>query len=77
MFSNHDELILRQLAKEVHEASLHPVNEQKRRFWYDHTSLRGQRPAVFVHPDGSWNEFLPYSSLECEDPYAKTVGVCT
>ena len=73
MFSNHDELILRQLAKEVHEASLHPVNEQKRRFWYDHTSLRGQRPAVFVHPDGSWNEFLPYSSLECEDPYAKTV----
>ncbi|HBL85003.1 MAG: hypothetical protein A2Y17_07220 [Clostridiales bacterium GWF2_38_85] len=73
MFCKNDEQLLRSLAREVKEASLDPINNVKREFWYRHTSLKGERPAVFVHPDGSWNEFLPYSNLECEDWYAKSI----
>lgn len=73
MFSSEDIKLLRALAKQVKEASLDPINAEKRAFWYRHTSLKGERPAVFVHPDGSWNEFLPYESLECGDWYAKHI----
>ncbi|NLB49248.1 MAG: hypothetical protein GX807_00255, partial [Erysipelotrichia bacterium] len=73
MFSIHDEKILRTLAKQVKEASLDPINASKKSFWYRHNSLKGERPAVFVHPDGAWNEFLPHDSLECELQYAKHI----
>ncbi|HAN20075.1 MAG: hypothetical protein A2Y15_05275 [Clostridiales bacterium GWF2_36_10] len=73
MFLQKDEKLLRSLAKQVKEASLDPINNEKREFWYRHTSLQGERPAVFVHPDGSWSEFVPYNSLECESWYAKEI----
>ncbi len=75
MFSKDDEQILLSLAREVRTAADkdEALNDEKRRFWFEHTSLKGKRPAVFVHPDGSWNEFLPYSSLKCVDGYAKWI----
>ena len=73
MYSQKEEKLLRALARQVKEASLDPINNEKREFWYRHTSLKGERPAVFVHPDGSWNEFVPYDSLECESWYAREI----
>lgn len=73
MFSKTEEQLLRTLAKQVKEASLDPINAEKRAFWYRHTSLKGEHPAVFVHPDGSWSELLPWNTLECEGWYAKYI----
>lgn len=71
MFNKEDSWILRSLARQLKTASLDPVNEEKRQFWYHHTALKGQRPAVFVHPDGSWAEFLPPAALKCTGGYAR------
>jgi hypothetical protein len=71
MFTRAEEQILRSLARQVKEYSLDPINQEKREFWYRHTALKGERPAVFVHPDGSWDELLPRNELVCEHDYAR------
>ncbi len=71
MFSKHDVEILRTTAKQVKEAADRDNSEEKIAFWKRHTSLKGERPAVFVHPDYSWFELIPRESLQCEDPYAR------
>ncbi len=69
-----DRAILRELAEAVREIAADPAeNEDKIRFWKRHTGLRGERPAVFVFPDGSWDELLPWDSLRCSDPAARSV----
>ena len=73
MFSKQEEAILVSLAKEVRRIADNEINGEKRKFWYRHNSLKGVRPAVFVHPDGSWGELLPDSALECSDWYARHI----
>lgn len=71
MFSKHDVMVLRALAAQVKEAAARDNSEEKIAFWKRHTALKGERPAVFVHPDNAYFELLPASSLQCEDAYAR------
>lgn len=71
MFSHEDKERLRVLAKKVRGISLEPSNLAKRILWREHTSMRGERPPIFVSPEGSWPEILPYSLLRCEDETAR------
>lgn len=73
MFSKQDTAILRRLALQVKEAARRDNSEEKIAFWKRHTSLKGERPAVFVFPDSSYGELIPWSELECEDAYAKSI----
>ena len=69
-----DRMILRSLAEAVREIASDPSNnEEKIAQWKKHTGLRGERPMVFVFPDGSWEELLPYGSLQCSNPAARNV----
>lgn len=71
MFTSHDAKVLRGLAVNLSRYFSLPEQEEKRKLWEEHTSLQGNRPMVFVHPDGSWAELLPQSSLECEEGYSR------
>lgn len=73
LFSRIDQSILKKLAKEVHEIAADPINELKRSLWRKHNSLQGERPVIFVHPDGAWQELLPASSLQCEGDWARQI----
>lgn len=69
-----DRVILRRLAEEVREIAADPENNEKKiEQWKKHTGLRGERPMVFVFPDGSWDELLPFHSLQCTAPVARNV----
>ena len=71
---NKDQQILRSLALQVKEISSDPKNyDEKVAFWTRHTALQGEKPPVFVHPDGAWAELLPFDSMECEEWIAKCV----
>lgn len=66
--------ILRVLAAQVKEIASNPRNnEEKIAFWKRHTALKGERPPVFVHPDGAWAELLPQDALECTGWMARHV----
>ncbi len=70
-FSNQDKERIRTLAKRVREFSQDPCNNDKRKHWTEHTSMQGGHPPIFISPEGSWNEILPYSSLRCDDGTAR------
>lgn len=67
-----DKQILRDLAKRVAEIAADEKQEEKRKLWYAHNNLRPVRPMVLCFPEGSWNELLPQSALECQDPLARS-----
>ncbi len=66
--------ILRALALQVKEIASDPRNnEEKIALWKRHTALKGERPPVFVHPDGAWAELLPQDALQCTGWLARHV----
>lgn len=72
--ASEDKRILRELAKQVAAiASDERNNQEKVAFWKRHTALKGERPPVFVHPDGAWAELMPRSSMTCADGMARHV----
>ena len=73
MFSKQDTAVLRKLALRVKEAADRDDSQSKIEFWKRHTSLKGERPAVFVYPDSSYSELIPWDSHECQDEYARTI----
>lgn len=70
-FTKPDKARLRDLAQKVSYLSANPSNAEKSRLWTEHTSMCGNYPPVFVSPEGSWSEILPYSSLRCGDASAR------
>lgn len=69
-----DKRILRSLVEELLPIAENPENSAcKIEKWKKHISLKGDKPMVFVYPDGSWSELLPYDSLQCTNPAAKEV----
>lgn len=66
-----DRDILRDLAHRVAGAAGDPAQDQRRRLWTEHNSLRPARPMVLVFPEGAWRELIPAESLQCEDPTAR------
>lgn len=73
MFTDNDKRVLTNLSRQVAVLADDPQNECKRELWRRHNSLKGERPVVFVHPDGAWNELLPPASLQCEDSWARSI----
>jgi len=73
MLKSKDKKILRELALKVKDIASDPINDKKIIEWKKHNSLKGNKPMIFVFPDVSWNELLPFSSLECENDIAKNI----
>jgi hypothetical protein len=73
LFSAHDRVILRDLAKEVAEIAALPVMAERKRLWYLHNSLKQERPMVLIFPEGSWQELLPPAALQCEGERARQI----
>ncbi|MCC6444383.1 MAG: hypothetical protein IT210_13140 [Armatimonadetes bacterium] len=64
-----DELLLRDLAQKYAEVCARPVQEERRRLWKQHNSLRGERPLIYVRAF-AWHELLDSRCL-CEDPFLR------
>ena len=73
MYTKEDREIIRSLAKQVRAIADLPEQEAKREMWRKHTSLQGERPPIFVSPEGSWAEILPESALQCQGAEARQV----
>ncbi len=69
--SQHDRLVLRELAKRVAELVARPVEAEKRELWYRHNALEPTRPLVFCDPENGWNEILTPDMLQCEGGLAR------
>lgn len=65
VFTKEEQKILRSLAMQVRDISLLPEMEERRCMWMRHHRLERVRPLVLIYPEGSWQELLPMSSLEC------------
>ena len=63
--------ILRELAKRQLEISQVPVNQERRRLWYKHNALQGERPIVLAEAGIVFNELVPASSLSCQEEWAR------
>lgn len=59
--------ILRALAGRVREIADLPEMETRRRQFIAHNALKGEKPLVLCFPEGSWQEMLPSSTLQCTD----------
>lgn len=73
MFPKEDVHYIRELAAELKNISQNPVHGENIVRWKNHNSLKDDRPMVFVHPDGAWNELLPWGSLLCSDNVLKGI----
>ncbi len=67
-----DKAVLRDLARRYAEIASLPIQEEKRRIWTEHFSLRSKRvPVVFTY--GMWNawctEVFGDGNMRCEDPF--------
>jgi hypothetical protein len=67
-----DKELLRDLGKRIAEIAKGEKEEEKRRLWYSHNSLKPVRPMVLCFPEGSWDELLPWDSLKSQDPLARS-----
>lgn len=65
--------ILRDLATRVAEIAAKPVMEQRRQIWRKHNSLKSTYPMMLIFPEGSWQELLPESVLECSGKEAREI----
>jgi len=66
-----DREVLRRLAGNVASLSARRIEEEKRELWRRHNALERTRPIVFCDPENGWNEIIPPSQLECENPLAR------
>ena len=68
-----DREIIRELAKAVAEEAAQPRHEERRQRWYAHNSLQGDRPLLFISPEGAWIELITEESLECVEEDARGI----
>lgn len=60
--------ILKGLAKRVREISELPEMEVRKARWYNHNSLKSERPLILCFPENAWNELIPQKELQCTEP---------
>ncbi|MDA0322941.1 MAG: hypothetical protein O2923_09535 [Verrucomicrobia bacterium] len=65
---SHDTDVLRRLAERVREICELQNPRAREQLWRKHNGLRSERPMVLCFPEGAWEELLPHSALECNDP---------
>ncbi|MGB2614503.1 MAG: hypothetical protein WBE06_07335 [Phycisphaerae bacterium] len=70
-----DTEVLRGLGRRLREIANDPVNQERRRLWYKHDALQGERPMVLAELSGVLDEVLPDDAmgLECAGPWARGV----
>ena len=71
--NDHDRTILRDLAKRVADIAAMPIQEERRRLWKSHNSLKPERPMILLFPEGGWTEIMPDTSLACNDDDARSM----
>jgi len=62
---------LRGLAGRLAALAVRPIEEEKRRLWYEHNALQPTQPVVFCDPENAWNEIVPSGVLECTGALAR------
>ena len=60
--------ILRDLADQVSEIAVLPIQHERIRLWMAMNSLNPERPLAAIYPERAWDELIPESELHCEDP---------
>lgn len=68
-----DREIIRDLAGRVAEEAANPRHEERRQRWYAHNALRGDRPLLYISPEGAWDELVAAEALECVDEDARWI----
>ena len=71
--SEADGTVLRELAKRLAEIAALPVQAEKKRLWYKHNDLHGERPMVVCDPENGWYEIITSDQIRCEGDLAKLV----
>ena len=66
-----DRDVLRTLAAQVAELTTRPVEDEKRKLWYEHNALEATRPVIFCDPENGWREIFPDDQLTCEGELAR------
>ena len=65
--SRHDRDIIRDLAKRVAELAANPAEAAKMAEWKRHNRFERGRALLVVRLEDVWDEFVPVSSLQCEN----------
>lgn len=65
-----DRTILRDLAQRYVEVCNHPIQNDRRRLWRQHNSLKRTRPLIFTMRF-AWKE-MPQARCQCSDPFLRT-----
>ena len=60
--------ILRELARQVAEIAALPIQAERIELWKSVNRLKPTRPLVAIYPERAWQELVPRSCLQCEDP---------
>ncbi len=72
MSNSHDIHVVRELAKQYAAVAANPVQEERRRLWSSHNSLKPTRPPVLA-TYGMWNvwcrEVFGDHAMKCTDPF--------
>lgn len=71
IISRKDKDILRKLATKVACLSNRSVEEEKRKLWHEHNSLKPVRPLVFCDPENGWNEIITKDQINCKGELAQ------
>ena len=66
MITQKERDIIRELAKQVKDASQRPEMKQREELWYAHNDLKTTQPVVAVFPEMAWREIITPESLQCE-----------
>lgn len=63
--------IIRGLALKLADIAARPEQDEKKRLWLAHNSLKPTRPVIFCDPENGWNEIMPDSQLQCKNEVAR------
>lgn len=63
--------ILRNLARQVARLAELPIQEERKKLWSDHHSLKITRPPIFIDPEYAWYELIPHTRLQCKNNLAR------
>lgn len=69
--SPEEKKLLQNLARQVAALAELPVQEQRRKRWTAHRSLKITRPLVFIDPEYAWYELIPHTVLQCKNDLAR------
>ena len=65
--------VIRELARQVHDAAQRPEMDRKRNLWFDHNDLKTTEPVIAVFPEMSWWEIIRPESLVCVNEEAREI----